>query len=407
MGLLPFLNNRKDEASILIDIGNGSLSTSIVTGAHSSKPTFVCTSKTNFPLLENVDSQRLVVGLESVLDSCLEDMLKSLKDHKTLSSFQIMRVLVSFSSPWFLLKTKYLHLVQDKSFVITHSFLTDIVKKEEKAFEYEIATQGDSQNKEAFEIIEKSIVNTRINGYSITDPIGKRTKIFEAFLCMSIVEKKIMKKIVSLVEKHLHLSKDDLITHTFPLIEFAVLRDLHKNLSDFLMIDITGEVTDVTLVKNDVVVKTASFPSGRNTILRQIAKTNNVSLEIAESQLHLFHENKLADGESASIQNLMFIVENEWSVYLENALGELSSDFNIPPKVFLTAEEDVASIYIDFMKMPKTDATSAFRKDAKVEHLDKKTLSTHVNFPPGMPVDEFMMIIAIFHNKFFHNRSSL
>ena len=315
---------------------------------------------------------------------------------------KIEKVLVTFSSPWFALKTKHINLVQQNYFLITKDFLDDIIEKEKKVFE-KLLSGEDSPNK-SFEIVEKSIVHTKINGYEMSNSLGRKTKNFDAYLCLSVVGKSTIDIVHNAILKNSHIPADMVSIHTFPVVSFIVVRDIFSANSDFIIMDITGEVTDLTLVEDNVVIKSISMPSGRNFIIRQIAKKLDLSAEIAESNLHLYAEGKLDEKTKIQIQTILLDVEKEWSIYLESAIQEFSSQKNIPSTVYLTVDSDVAPIYKDFLSLVKTDSTAEFRKNMNLIHINKETLSHFYETQMEVEVNEFMAILAVFYNKLFQDK---
>jgi len=124
-----------------------------------------------------------------------------------------------------------------------------------------------------------------------------------------------------------------------------------------------------------------------------------VSTEIAESTLKLFLSKKLEDATSNQMSELMVSIEKEWSIYIENALTELAPDMNLPSTMFLTAEGDTADIYVDFLNMPKTDTTSIFRKNLKLNYINLEKTSSFYTNESGFILDEFIVLLALFYKK--------
>ncbi len=396
--MFSILNSNKEQVAILIDIGNGSTTGSVVVYSKDAKPKFIYVVKKFFVISDKVDGLKLEAEMNSLLEQMLAILTQKSFEHKYWQGKKkkFDKILISFSSPWFISKTKNIHLEKDKEFVISKNFLDGIMNQEVEVLKNELHTQNPE---ETFEVIERSIVHSKINGYTLDDAIGKNTKSFDASLYMSVVSDNFIEKILENLYKHTHVTHDNVLINTFPLISFTVIRDLFTKEQNFIIMDVTGEVTDVTMVKGDIIVDTVSIPSGRNFIIRQISKNFNVSTEIAESTLKLFLSKKLEDATSNQMSELMVSVEKEWSIYFENALTELAPDMNLPSTMFLTAEGDTADIYVDFLNMPKTDTTSIFRKNLKLNYINlEKTSSFYVN-ESGFALDEFIVLIALFYKK--------
>lgn len=391
--MFDFLSERNNEVSLLVDIGNGSITASLVLFLDNKKPKFLYTTKSSFVVLEKPNAAELVDSMNRILDETLNTLVKDGFGNKYWSnkSKMVSRALVCFSSPWFIPKIKHIQIQRDSAFVITNDFLEDILSKEEKVFREEL--------KKDFEVIEKSIVNIKINGYVLDKTIGKRARNFDAFLSMSVVSGSFIRKIRSIISKHTHISENNITSHTFPLVSFSVARDVFSNNPDFVLMDVTGEVTDLTLVQNDTIVGTSTFPSGRNYIIRQISKQFNTSYELSESTLRLYIAKKLDEDSIEKIEKILIEIEKEWAIYFENALLELSPHMLLPSKFYITSETDVSDVYKDFMTLSKTDATATIRKNLQITHIDQNTLAGLFENDSTTQVNEFIAILAIFYNK--------
>ena len=401
MSILSFFRKKEDELSILLDIGNGSINGAIVLFTKNKIPRFIFTGEVPFSIPLQPSAPELSAEMKILLNKILDYLIKNGLSKMTFAK-KIEKVLVTFSSPWFALKTKHINLVQQNYFLITKDFLDDIIEKEKKVFE-KLLSGEDSPNK-SFEIVEKSIVHTKINGYEMSNSLGRKTKNFDAYLCLSVVGKSSIDIVHNAILKNSHIPADMVSIHTFPVVSFIVVRDIFSANSDFIIMDITGEVTDLTLVEDNVVIKSISMPSGRNFIIRQIAKKLDLSAEIAESNFHLYAEGKLDEKTKIQIQTILLDVEKEWSIYLESAIQEFSSQKNIPSTVYLTVDSDVAPIYKDFLSLVKTDSTAEFRKNMNLIHINKETLSHFYETQTEVEVNEFMAILAVFYNKLFQDK---
>lgn len=390
--------NKKEKISLLIDVGNGSIGGAFVKIGGGALPKILYNIRLPLTISEKPSTSQLFSETAVLLDELLAELMKHGFSGGKIKARNISDALITFSSPWFLSRTKKIHIEQEKAFVITKNFLEDIAFKEEQIFESELPAEGDSEGG-AFEIVEKSIVHTKINGYTLEDSIGKSTKIFDAFLFLSIMPKIITDTARGALLKHAHIAKENITIHTFPLASFSVVRDLYHTVSDFVLIDISGEVTDMTLVHDNVIIKTVSFPSGRNFIIRQISKSFGVSSEIAESTLHIYNADKAENSVSTRMEEALADAEREWSVYFEDGFSSFGEKAIVPAKVYMTADSDVVPVFTDFLKLPKTDVTAGFRKNADIVPIDHAALAPLCESDIQNFEDEFIAILAIFFAK--------
>ena len=401
MPLLPFL--KKENVSLLINISGGSINTSLVLFNKNQIPKFLYAVNTPF-VGEKQDIALFSEGMTSLLDSTLKDTIK-----KGWSNFdnnnrkKISHVVLSFSSPWCVLKTKEINLSKDNPFIITKAFIDSVVLKEEAMFKTELLKDHSETMKDGFDVIEKSIVHAKINGYAVSDILNKKTKSLDAFVSMSAVPQNIKEKISSIVLKHTHIPKENIMMHSFPLVLFSTIRDNFDSGADFILINIGSEMTDISLINDNTIKSVASFPFGKNTIIRHISKSFKISEEIAESQLVMYLSEKVNDTVFTSIQSLILDLEKEWAVYFEDALLALSKNTIWPMKTFVLVDKETSPIFINFLKLYKADATSNFRKNAEITEVEESIISHLYNNDFKMQINEPLAILTIFYNKFIQS----
>src|SRR3989344_4561801 len=159
MPIFSFLE--KEDVSLLVNIGNGGINISIVSFVKNKIPRFIY--NINSPYIgEKPNASKLSDSMNSLLDSLLKTAIKNgwsdvfwkNKNRK------FSHIIITFSSPWLVLKTKDIHLSENTPFIVTKKFINDIVSKEGKLFKSELAKNYPKNTESEFEIIEKSIIHT-------------------------------------------------------------------------------------------------------------------------------------------------------------------------------------------------------------------------------------------------------
>lgn len=400
--MLSFLE--KEDISLLINVNNGSINTSLFSFVKNKKPELLYCVSAPFAG-EKPDPLKLSDSMLMLLDSSLKNLVTNVwsksgwKRQKKISN-----VMVSFSSPWFLLKTKEIHLTQDTPFIITKKFINDITLKEEEVFKRDLLKNYSETTQNQFSVIEKSVVHTKINGYVMDNVIGRKTKTFDASLLISVISQDIEQKVSDLVLKHTHVPRESIFMHNFPLVLFSAIRDDFEKDPNFILINSDSEITDIILVNDHVIKSIASFPFGKNTIIRYIAKSFKISFEIAESQLSLFMSKKMDDSISRAIQTLLEDLEKEWAIYLEDSLLTLSPKMIFPQKTYMLLNDETAPIFLSFIKIKKMDMTLGFRKNADIIQINNSILSGFYQSKLKTPVPESLIALVIFQDKLIQSQ---
>ncbi|MDQ5969176.1 MAG: hypothetical protein QG579_333 [Patescibacteria group bacterium] len=398
---MSLFDKQKENVSLLININNGSINTALVSFRPGQVPKFLYSVETQFIGVEP-DAMKLPDGVSSLLESSLKEITSKGWAKIGLKNKKISHVMVSFSSPWLILKTKDIHLSQDHLFIITKKFINDIAKKEEDLFKKELSEVYSGGSSQQFNTIEKSVIQTKINGYAVEDILGKKTKDFDVSILLSAVSKGIEEKIAGLIFKETHIPKENLIVNSFPMVLFSTARDNFSTDSNFMLLNVDGETTDAILVEDHALTSIVSFPFGKNTIIRSMAKLFKTSSKIAESNLMMYLSNKIDATNVKSIESLLEKLEKEWAVYFGKALLGLSPNMTWPKKTLIMADKYVSQIFIDFLSLQKEDATSSFRKHAEVKLVDETLLSNLYLKTPEKEIGNSLIILAVFYNKLLH-----
>jgi len=401
--MLPRSSQHTEDVCLVLDIGNASLAVSLVLFVSGSLPEALYTLRLPLAITDHVNPEKLQVVLSSQLELALRSVVEVGLTHEYFSTHpkKITKALCVFASPWYASRTKHVSVTNNKSFFVTKDFLTDILSKEVSLFESELVAgiHGDEFT-EGVVVMEKIIADVKINGYSIQDPIGHKTKAIETILYIGIGSKELVARIADQINKFFHVPGEDIIIHSFPLVAHTTLSKIYPLERHYILCDITGEVTDLTLVTDGIIRHSASFPVGKFSLIRKITQKMNVPREVAQSLLALWREHS-SDAESAkNIEQIIADMEREWSVYFEEALSSLGKIGTLPQKVFFTADTDVAPLFIEFFNTPKTDMTSSWRKNLSVIHLSEDALKDFYTSRHSVLFDECIAIESIFLSLF-------
>lgn len=395
--------DNKEELSILIYISTAKISVAFTQFLEDKIPNVIYSTSLAFPSSLKLDDFSSPETITTLLDKSLTNLINNGITAPVLKMKQIhiKSVLVTFSTPWFTVKVKDLHLEQKVPFVVSESFIENILQVEEKKFESEITESIASNDQNVvpeLSIIENTFTHSKVNGYSIPNSIGKKVNNFDISLYASFLPKELVKDTLSVIHKHTHLNVDKIFINTFPLIFFHAIKNMFSSSNSFLFMNVEGEMTNLTLVHDSGIIRNLSFPSAKNFITRKIAKSFDVSIEIADSMLHMFNLEKLDNEFSQKMKDTLDDVEKEWSIYFEDALTELSKSVSLPAVIYMVADSDIAILYSNFLKIAKMQSDITLRKNLNIVHIDPNSFSNFCNFSLGVKKDEHIAALSVFHN---------
>jgi hypothetical protein len=237
-----FRQNKSGEVTLIVDIGSSSVGAALVSISKSATPKILFSTRSPVVLQNDSERGRSLVAVTTALEAVMNTIAT---EHVIVRKTHII-----FSSPWFTSETKIIKSEYDSSVLVTHHVIEQLIKDAEN----KLVEESKSKNGE---IIEHMIVRTKINGYNTLNPYNKKAKNIEIAFLSSVVEKDISESVRRVIGKHLHVHKND--TSSFSLVAFTAISGILSDITDFLVVDVRGEVTDLSLVIDSALMKNLSF----------------------------------------------------------------------------------------------------------------------------------------------------
>ena len=181
-------------------------------------------------------------------------------------------------------------------------------------------------------LINAAIVDVRIDGYKITNPLGFQGKdvsiaVFNAYAPM-----------VHLGALQTIADELDLELLCIAAEPYAVAKSMGiDDVIDFsaIFIDIGGGTTDIALVRNGGLEGTKMFALGGRAFTKRLATELNIGFEEAENFKIKYAEGKLGRDVAAKLEKIFFDDCNVWLSGVELSLSEFSDSDLLPNRIFL------------------------------------------------------------------------
>lgn len=181
-------------------------------------------------------------------------------------------------------------------------------------------------------LVNAAIVDVRIDGYRITNPVGFQGKdvtigIFNAFA-----------PLVHLTALQAIPEELDLDLLSIAAEPYAVARSMGiEDQGEFsaIFIDIGGGTTDVAVVNNGGVVGTKMFALGGRTFTKRLASTLNVSFDKAEEVKLAYTSNMLNQDSKKVVRDAVSGDAEVWLAGVGLTLGEFSNLDIFPSRILL------------------------------------------------------------------------
>ncbi len=245
-----------------------------------------------------------------------------------------------FLSPWFLSQNKIINIKREKNFKVTRTFFENLMKIEEESFKNREAPQLSGEPG----FIEHEIIKTELNGYYTKLPIGKIVKTIRLHIYMSLGIRSVKTKIE---EEVLENFGDIFLSfRTFPFVAFQVLNSTIDSQEGLILVDIGGEITDISLIRKNCLEETISFPRGKNFLFRKIAFEFKTFSQEANSILQTYLKGHSLKNDSEKISKIIEEVKRDWGNFFEIAIKNISEKGPLPQNLFLMGDEIIGRQFI-------------------------------------------------------------
>ncbi len=377
-------NETEFEHVLLVDIGSSSVSACFAALGLSST-TLIATVETGISVLPEA-------GFQQFQDEMRKALLATVKKIQDLNLPPPDRIRVHLSSPWFASQVRIAKMSRPTSFVITKNLMGDILSRELKAFSDEEMAQAANQG-DPLRAIESKTLQVRLNGYAVSDPIGLSTRELEFSLFVSVASERVL----AMIEEALgsNYPHTPVTFGSFLGASFFVVRDLFPHQNDYILVDIGGEVTDVSIVRDSTLSQTVSFPKGRNFIVRQLAGGLNRNLDEAVTLCTLYIEGKVEESIKETCDKVLTAAKNEWLSAFQSALFAASNELSMPDTVLLTVSSDVAPWFTETIRREEFHQYTLTEKEFRVVVLDAKLFHEALVFKEGADRNPVLMIEAL------------
>ena len=383
-----FQKNR-DELVLLFDVGSSSVGGAFFVMQSSGAPKIIYSNRESIVLENELDPDKF-------LDSTIK-ALKTVTSNLCVKGVgSPSRVFCVLSSPWYAAQTRTIKLEKNVPFIFTNKLADSLIQKEISLFKEEYKIKD--HETDTIRPIELKNMKTILNGYPTTLPNNQKIKELEMTVFISMAGEDILKRIEETINLHFHLKT--IKFSSFAMASFAVARDIFINQENFLLVNIGGEVTDISMIKKDSVKDSISYPSGRNFIIRGIASDMKCALSEAKSYLSLYKDGHMSEESLQKFEPVITKYKTQWLKKFQEALSNLTNDISIPSTIFITVEHDLVEFFSEIIKKEQFSQYSLTESKFKVVFLGNQVLHGIAVFEQEINRDPFLIIESIYINRF-------
>lgn len=381
MGFL--FSSKKKKMVAIFDIGSGSVGGALVYMPTEGEllPTIIKSTRTN-----------IINRAEVNFNLFLEDMIlalgatsRNLYQSKLGAPDEIVCVL---ASPWYISETRTIKMSKNHSFTFTKKIVDELLKKEITSLTNVYKNKyGEIESLPL--VVESPIVGISLDGLRVSNPIGGQARSIEMNMIVTLSPKLCLDKIKESVSRNFHHTP--ISFSSFMVASYVSIRDKYINSGPYLLLDVGGEVTDIGIVLNDILMGSVSFPYGKETLFRNMCKELKIELRDARELFNLYSQGNLSDQKIAKVISALESAKISWGKSFKEGVDVLSQNCMLPNLLFLTIDADVKDFFVKIINNEKY--IKSLTKTTVVP-LDGSLFLDMCNVKNGI-CDPFLMIESI------------
>jgi cell division ATPase FtsA len=390
-------SSQKRDAShrnfLMVDIGSASIGAALVSHKQGDRSVIIASHRVYVSPNEVTDYTRIVTMMSKALEEVLQYILKK-------GNIAPKDIVVTLRSPWTASQTRILHTHNKLPFVFTKKLADELIQKEIDAY-HKKEMKEFAEHADDHVLLEHKTMRVKLNGYTVSNPLGKKTRSVDMASFISIIPQDIEQQIRNRIE---HVFHTRITMHSFMFAVYTVVRNTLQGNHDSLIIDVGGDVTEIGVVRDEVLLQTASFPLGHNHVLRALVQKFSITFTEARSLLGLYEQGALSEVRNYEVAPCIKKAGQEWRDALQDMVNDLSHTARIPDVVFLSADTEMSEL---FKKELSEDIFSHYTQSHRlftVVPLDMSVLKGHV-VDQEERKDTFLIVATLFATMFIHRAS--
>lgn len=270
------------------------------------------------------------------------------------------------ASPFYAPQTRISRLAGDTSRVVNHKLIKDLVAQERGRFLESLNDSGEKLG----QIVDQEILQVKLNRYATENPEHQTAKEIEVASFFSWSERVTLNKLADALRPVFHQAHT--VFHSSNLAIFRAFRQVVPEEGEALLLQIGGEVTELSLVHAGVLLETVSYPLGFNFLRREIGGRLNLSGDAALSLLRLGQKEGMSDKEQEKFQEILEEMRFKWLAVFTELLRALAEHHFLAGKIFLLGDIRFNKLFSTWLQSKNFTESGILKKNLMVELLGEK-----------------------------------
>ena len=381
-------HSKKEEVVLVIDIGSDSVGGSLSLLSKDQAPKILYSFRSAIVWHEPPEKGYFLIGITKALEHVIKNIAGRGLRFLPAGHHKIHRSHLVFSAPWYVSQTKVFKIEREQPVLVTQDFVDKLFKDEVDKFTNETQAAAHSQIFQNLQVVERRIIRARLNGYEVADPFHKKAARIEVTFFVSLISKDILEATRKIIDGHFHIKHSEV--SSFPLVAFNAFTSVMPKTQDFLIVDVRGEVTDISLVSNGALLDNVSFPQGKNGLVRTVADGLQQSFHTALSSLKIALHNNGTQASRDSVNKFAEAFKTVWLDSYNKTVQSSTANSCAQKTVFLIGDSDLEIFFENIFK--------EMGNIAELHPLKKTDLKKYIDMSSAFN-DPFLALETIFVNQ--------
>ncbi len=305
----------------LLDIGSTRVS-GVLISPTDDFPQILFTTDIPVILRDKLDTARFFRDVAEAAKEVLKNLIKS--GHGAPK-----QTICFLSAPFYASRTNIFSQKEPESFVCSQKLLDSLIKKKIKDFP-------------GYEILESKVLSISLNGYRVASPFGQQTQEIEFSHYLSVASAPVLAQLRQAISGVIYSTSIQF--HSSAFVFFQTLGCLTAANKNYLALDFTGEISELSLIWRDALRETVSFPLGENWLIRELAQALKTTLEEGYSILRAYQSAHTNEAVEKTLTEALNKLRPVWLAAFREALNRALANSFLPKELFLLGKADLSPI---------------------------------------------------------------
>lgn len=320
---MSLFSKNNSELVLVLDIGSESVGGAFILKEFGRIPIILNSVRESFRLKSKIDLGRLRSEMLASLDLVCQKLLREVGGRPK-------KIFCILSTPWAYGQLRTIRHEREKEFRFTEIYAEKLIQDEIASFKKDFDEKS--------RIIDRRTTKVSLNGYTTEKPHNKKTRAVEIDTFLSLADAEVYADI----EDRVHKTFKQKISFTSEMLsDFITVRNIFDVENDFIILNVGGIASEITVMKDDVLVATGTFAYGYTQIIYDLSRLMNKDVYEIKSLLAIYAEGHLGSALKKYIEKNLSVCVEAWRKHLKETLAEILPNRHIPANIFIETFGDM------------------------------------------------------------------